>query len=188
MGRRPARCSRRAARTALLAPICAVLNLLHRNVQRFRDGLVFKANRLCVSLNSRLESNNVEGPGVGFEARAPTRENIPHPTPYTLHPTTHTPHPAKTSVRRTASSVVASGWLPSTRWLVAGSVQMDDPRGTRDVTSRRMVGLVFKAHRRLYHSTQGLRVIRKKRRMVERCLCLLFALTSLLLLLYYSQA
>jgi len=32
--------------------------LLHRNLQRFRDGLVFKAHRICVSLNSRLESNN----------------------------------------------------------------------------------------------------------------------------------
>jgi len=31
--------------------------LLHRNVLRFRGGLVFKAHRLCVSLNSRLESN-----------------------------------------------------------------------------------------------------------------------------------
>ena len=30
--------------------------LLHRNVQRFRGGLVFKANRFCVSLNSRLQS------------------------------------------------------------------------------------------------------------------------------------
>ena len=28
-----------------------------RNVQRFRGGLVFQAHRLCVSLNSRLESN-----------------------------------------------------------------------------------------------------------------------------------
>jgi len=34
-----------------------VWQLLHRNVQRFRGGLVFKAHRLCVSLNSRLESN-----------------------------------------------------------------------------------------------------------------------------------
>ena len=33
---------------------------LRRNVQRFRGGLVFKAHRLCVSLNSRLESNNEE--------------------------------------------------------------------------------------------------------------------------------
>ena len=34
--------------------------LLHRNVQRFRGGPVFKAHRLCVSLNSRLESNKEE--------------------------------------------------------------------------------------------------------------------------------
>ena len=34
--------------------------LLHRNVQRFRGGLVFKAHRLCVSLNSRLDSNEEE--------------------------------------------------------------------------------------------------------------------------------
>ena len=34
--------------------------LLHRNVQRFRGGLVFKAHRLRVSLNSRLESNKEE--------------------------------------------------------------------------------------------------------------------------------
>jgi len=31
-----------------------------RNVQRFRGGLVVKAHRLCVSLNSRLESNKEE--------------------------------------------------------------------------------------------------------------------------------
>ena len=31
-----------------------------RNVKRFRGGLVFKAHRLCVSLNSRLESNKEE--------------------------------------------------------------------------------------------------------------------------------
>ena len=29
----------------------------HSNVQRFRGGLVFKAHRLCESLNSRFESN-----------------------------------------------------------------------------------------------------------------------------------
>jgi len=37
--------------------------VLHRNVQRFRGGLVFKARRLCVSLNSRLESNKEEEEG-----------------------------------------------------------------------------------------------------------------------------
>ena len=34
--------------------------VVYRNLQRFRGGLVFKAHRLCVSLNSRLESNKEE--------------------------------------------------------------------------------------------------------------------------------
>ena len=34
--------------------------LLHRNLQRFRGGLVVKAHRLCVALNFRLESNKEE--------------------------------------------------------------------------------------------------------------------------------
>ena len=33
---------------------------LHINVQWFRGGLVLKAHRFCVSLNSRLESNKEE--------------------------------------------------------------------------------------------------------------------------------
>jgi len=36
-------------------------------VQRFRGGLVFKAHRLCVSLNSRLESNKEEEEVPGGE-------------------------------------------------------------------------------------------------------------------------
>jgi len=36
------------------------VQLLLRNAKRFRGGLVFKARRLCVSLNSRLESNKEE--------------------------------------------------------------------------------------------------------------------------------
>ena len=36
---------------------------LHRNVLSFRGELVFKAHRLCVSLNSRLESNTEEKRG-----------------------------------------------------------------------------------------------------------------------------
>ena len=36
------------------------VQLLQRNVQRFRGGLVFKAHRLFVSLNSRLGSNKEE--------------------------------------------------------------------------------------------------------------------------------
>ena len=35
-------------------------------MQRFRGGLVFRAHRLCVSLNSRLESNKEEGLGFKF--------------------------------------------------------------------------------------------------------------------------
>jgi len=31
-----------------------------RNVKRFRGGLVFKAHKTCVSLNSRLECNKEE--------------------------------------------------------------------------------------------------------------------------------
>ena len=37
-----------------------VVQRLHRNVQQFRGGLVFKAHRLCASLNSRLERNKEE--------------------------------------------------------------------------------------------------------------------------------
>jgi len=40
-------------------------------VQRFRGGLVFKAHRLCVSLNSRLESNKEEEDTWWERARHP---------------------------------------------------------------------------------------------------------------------
>jgi len=45
---------------APFSPGCEPLQILHRNVQRFRGGLAFKDHRLCVSLNSRLESNKEE--------------------------------------------------------------------------------------------------------------------------------
>ena len=38
------------------------------NVRRFRGGLIFKAHRLCVSLNSRLESNKEEEEGKAYLA------------------------------------------------------------------------------------------------------------------------
>jgi len=52
--------------------------LLHRNVQRFRDGLVFKAHRLCASLNSRLESNkeDEEGEGISDEEREVSQPQV----------------------------------------------------------------------------------------------------------------
>ena len=43
-------------------------------MQRFRGGLVLKAHRLRVSLNSRLESNKEEEEGTHHDERA--RENV----------------------------------------------------------------------------------------------------------------
>jgi len=54
----------------------AATQLLHIHVQRFRGGLVFNARRLCVSLNSRLESNKEEPPRRLSRSRANMR-----PTP-----------------------------------------------------------------------------------------------------------
>ena len=85
-------------------------------MKRFRGGLVSKAQRLCVSLNSRLESNKEEkkkslkyerarrryrwtkmkSSGPARPLRGPTVHRTPYtlyPTPYTLHPTPYTLHP-----------------------------------------------------------------------------------------------
>ena len=78
-------------------------------MKRFRGGLVFKAHRFCVSLNSRLESNK--------ERRR--RE-------------TH-----------------------------RGDCR---PFGTADPQTGRFKAHRFKAHRLVYHSTLGLRVMKKKKR------------------------
>jgi len=59
--------------------ISCVPAVLHRNVQRFRGGLVCKAHRLCVSLNSRLERNEEErreAAVVAFLAVSALREHI----------------------------------------------------------------------------------------------------------------
>jgi len=54
-------------------------------LERFRGGLVFKAHRLCVSLNSRLESNTEEEEGalgeLGWtpEFRCQSNPGIMHP-------------------------------------------------------------------------------------------------------------
>ena len=42
----------------------------------FRGGLVFKAHRLCASLNSRLESNKEEEPHIPFARALPTETNV----------------------------------------------------------------------------------------------------------------
>ena len=54
-------------------------DLLGMNVRRFRGGLVFKALRLFVSLNSRLESNKEE------EEEDLRGRNVPHGGLRTLH-------------------------------------------------------------------------------------------------------
>jgi len=49
------------------------------NVQQFRGGLVFKAHRLCVSLNSRLESNKEVGGGHQLEHDAVVTDHASQP-------------------------------------------------------------------------------------------------------------
>ena len=48
---------------------------------RFRGGLVFKAHRLCVALNSRLQSNEEEEKGVcvHLEVRERSKEHLIFP-------------------------------------------------------------------------------------------------------------
>jgi hypothetical protein len=47
-----------------------------KNVQRFRGGLASKAQRLCVSLNSRLESNEEEDEGSKFPGSGTRDEGL----------------------------------------------------------------------------------------------------------------
>ena len=89
-------------------------------------GLVFKAHRLCVSLNSRLESNtadeevpeelDADGALAVSDpvclAQRGSRDPTPYtlhlilntlPTPYTLHPTPYTLHPTPYGLRYLSS-------------------------------------------------------------------------------------
>jgi len=135
-------------------------------VKRFRGGLVFKAHRLCVSLNSRLESHkererdglhlpqalpkgpprfkNGETGGFPYQTRGLSchergscshKTELLQPRRQALHP-----HPAR-----------QSDFLNKPMELLYRHLQ------------RFRGGLVFKAHRRVYHSTLGLRVIKKKK-------------------------
>ena len=61
-----------------------------RNLQRFRGGLVFKAHRLCVLLNSRLESNKEEK--IWLARALPTLN--PQPSTLNPQPATRNPQPA----------------------------------------------------------------------------------------------
>ena len=89
------RAKRRAK--ALRAAERAGMQVLHINVQRFRGGLVFKAHRLCVSLNSRLGSNKEEEEQKGYTGiSGPIRATLllpcPHEPPY-IHTILHTAGP-----------------------------------------------------------------------------------------------
>ena len=69
------------------------------------------------------------------------------------------PHPLQSSgdttpCRMTGVRVVPSALMPATNQLLHSNVQ------------RFRGGLVFKAHRLLYHSTLGLRVVKKKKKVV----------------------
>ena len=68
--------------------------LEYRNVQRFRGGLVVKAHKLCLSLNSRLESKKEEEEEGGSGSILESKGGAPlqPPTPVT------TSHAAKGSV------------------------------------------------------------------------------------------
>ena len=66
--------------------------VLHRHVQRFRAGLEFKAHRLCVSRNSRLESSPAAANLLVPNGRKGINEYVLHYTHYTLHTTHYTLH------------------------------------------------------------------------------------------------
>jgi len=114
--------------------------LLGRNVKRFRGGLVFKTLRLCVSLNSRLESNKEEE----GEDRCGRCLELPHFEAVRAATHLELPHLIR-ALRGGLSEAVRGRGGPL--WEV----------------KRFRGGLVFKAHRLLYHSTLGLRVIKKKK-------------------------
>ena len=103
---------------------------VNRNVERFRGGLAFKAHRLCVSLNSRLESNKeglttgvvsaggvvLQQVGGAHEADGAQRErhlarHVSHvqahvrPTPHTLHPAPYTLHPTPYTLHPTSCTL-----------------------------------------------------------------------------------
>ena len=70
-------------------------------MQRFRGGLVFKAHRLCVSLNSRLDSNEEE------EKKGPGERRAQDPRRTTSHapPSVRTPFPGWRRARRDAGAL-----------------------------------------------------------------------------------
>ena len=84
-------CTRRMPPCSSLTPPGS---LQQTRVKRFRGGLVFKAHRLCVSLNSRLGSKEEQERGRARQGHrsfsmflTPNPEShTPNPQPLTQHP------------------------------------------------------------------------------------------------------
>ena len=108
------------------------------NVQRFRGGLVLKADRLYVSLNSRLESNQEEDE---WECAGEYRIGIGKGEPTTDH--------TMWDVKLSYPPLLLYAFTTS---LAFCSLKL-----------LRQALLVFKAHRLVYHSTLGLREIKRER-------------------------
>jgi len=116
--------------------------LLRRNVKRFRGGLVFEAHRLCVSLNSRLESNKEENAAIIFALDPVYAAGYPSTSSILQTACLTTPrHTPGSSARRTLCTP-------------PGRPQPHTPtRSERyEIVQWFRGGLVFEAHRLLYHS------------------------------------
>ena len=114
----------------------------HRNVQRFRGGLVLKAHRPCVSLNSRLESNTEEEE-EGLHTHGCTGVGCRRSTP---------------TLERAVEECKERGLL----------LERNGARGGRTGSE---AGSYFRLIDLVYHSTLGLRVIRKKKKSCTRMGC-----------------
>ena len=119
-----------------------------RNGQRFRGGLLVKAHRLCVSLKSRLESNKEEEERLGVQMRTTQGERRIQS------------RQSQSPLIRPKAVARLQAHAPQRRGAHQGTVVQLLHRNVK----RFRGGLVFKAHRWLYPSTLGSRVIKKKKR------------------------
>ena len=135
--------------------------LLRRNVNRFRGGLVFKAHRLVYhsTLGLRVMKKKEEAV-CARRSYAPSLSRIKNlGNPRNNLSACYTP--ALRCFHRFLALVADSSFAGSFLLVETGSCLLV---GTGSWLKQRFRGgLVFKAHRLLYHSTLGLRVIKKKR-------------------------
>ena len=121
-------------------------------MQRFRGGLVFKAHRLLyhsTTLGLRVIKTSREGNERVSRRRYTTSTRVVKPM---------APTRVGTDLGCSHSTEDVSGLFPSNLHPPHDELLLH-----RNVQRFRS-GLVFKAYRLLYHSTLGLRVIKKKRR------------------------